>query len=148
MDISLSFLFFLSGFFSSSIVAICYSIDFLFSSNFANNIVLHSSHESLSLFEEDDIDDYNALQTQFDQRVCALCFVLMSTNLGISMGNSPKRYLCLFHLITAGLLDENIGSDEQEIVEMIYLIIDLDQIKVDFRNYSFDTDVFDRLNRR
>ena len=64
------------------------------------------------------------------------------------MGNSPKRYLCLFHLITAGLLDENIGSDEQEIIEMIYLIIDLDQIKVDFSDYSFDTDVFDRLNRR
>jgi hypothetical protein len=44
--------------------------------------------------------------------------------------NTNKQYLCLFHIITAGLLDENLGSDEQEIIEMIYLIIDVDQKKV------------------
>jgi len=41
-----------------------------------------------------------------------------------------KQYLCLFSVITAGLLDEDMGSDEQEIVEMINLIIDVDQRKV------------------
>jgi hypothetical protein len=41
-----------------------------------------------------------------------------------------KQYLCLFHVITSGLLDENIGSDEQEIIEMINLIIDIDEKKV------------------
>lgn len=41
-----------------------------------------------------------------------------------------KQYLCLFNVITSGLLDENLGSDEQEIIEMIYLIIDVDQKKV------------------
>ncbi len=44
--------------------------------------------------------------------------------------NNNKQYLCLFHVITSGLLDENIGSDEQEIIEMIHLIIDVDQKKV------------------
>jgi hypothetical protein len=52
-----------------------------------------------------------------------------------------KQYLCLFHVITAGLLDENIGSDEQEIIEMIYLIIDVDQKKVCLLDYSL-TDIF------
>jgi hypothetical protein len=32
--------------------------------------------------------------------------------------------------MTAGLLDEGMGSDEQEIIEMINLIIDVDQRKV------------------
>jgi hypothetical protein len=54
----------------------------------------------------------------------------MSTTIVTPLANDPKRYLCLFHLITAGFLDENIGSDEQEIIEMIYLIIDIDQKKV------------------
>jgi len=44
-----------------------------------------------------------------------------------------KQYLCLFSVITAGLLDEDMGSDEQEIVEMINLIIDVDQRQVGFR---------------
>ena len=43
-----------------------------------------------------------------------------------------KQYLCLFSLITAGLLDDDIGSDEQEIIEMINLIIDVDQRQVSF----------------
>ncbi len=43
-----------------------------------------------------------------------------------------KQYLCLFSLITAGLLDEDMGSDEQEVIEMINLIIDVDQRKVCF----------------
>lgn len=41
-----------------------------------------------------------------------------------------KQYLCLFSLITAGLLDQDMGSDEQEIIEMINIIIDVDQRKV------------------
>ncbi|CAF1344615.1 unnamed protein product [Rotaria sordida] len=44
--------------------------------------------------------------------------------------DNNKQYLCLFSLITAGLLDEDMGSDEQEIIEMIYLIIDTDQRKM------------------
>lgn len=55
----------------------------------------------------------------------------MSTNLITLTGNSPGQYLCLFHLITAGLFDDQLGSDEQEIIEMIYLIIDIEQNKVD-----------------
>ncbi len=43
-----------------------------------------------------------------------------------------KQYLCLFSLMTAGLLDEAMGSDEQEIIEMINLIIDVEQRKVSF----------------
>jgi hypothetical protein len=34
--------------------------------------------------------------------------------------------------MTAGLLDEAMGSDEQEIIEMINLIIDVEQRKVSF----------------
>jgi hypothetical protein len=59
----------------------------------------------------------------------------MSTTIVRSLANDPKEYLCLFHVITAGLLDDNIGSDEQEIIEMIYLIIDLDQRKVCLFDY-------------
>jgi hypothetical protein len=44
-----------------------------------------------------------------------------------------KQYLCLFSVITAGLLGEDVGSDEQEIIEMINLIIDVDQRQVSFR---------------
>ncbi|CAF3479394.1 unnamed protein product [Adineta steineri] len=40
---------------------------------------------------------------------------------------TKKQYLCLFSVITAGLLDDDLGSDEQEITEMINLIIDVDQ---------------------
>jgi hypothetical protein len=55
----------------------------------------------------------------------------MSTTIMAPLANNNhKQYLCLFHLITAGLLDENIGSDEQEIIEMIYLIIDIDRKQV------------------
>ncbi|CAF1230717.1 unnamed protein product [Adineta ricciae] len=38
-----------------------------------------------------------------------------------------RQYLCLLSVITAGLLDEDIGSDEQEIIEIVNLIIDVDQ---------------------
>jgi hypothetical protein len=44
--------------------------------------------------------------------------------------DNQKQYLCLFSLITAGLLDEDMGSDEQEITEMINLILDVDEKKV------------------
>ena len=48
-----------------------------------------------------------------------------------------KQYLCLFSLITAGLLGEDMGSDEQEIIEMINLIIDVNQSKLLFYKYLF-----------
>ncbi|CAF4135940.1 unnamed protein product, partial [Rotaria magnacalcarata] len=54
--------------------------------------------------------------------------VVPIANVEINNDNN-KQYLCLFSLITAGLLDQDMGSDEQEIVEMIYLIIDADQRK-------------------
>ena len=59
-----------------------------------------------------------------------------STTAVVSIANvetntyANKQYLCLFSLITAGLLDEAMGSDEQEIIEMISLIIDVEQKKV------------------
>jgi hypothetical protein len=43
-----------------------------------------------------------------------------------------KQYLCLFSVLTAGLLDENMGSDEQEMIEMINVIIDVENKKVEF----------------
>jgi hypothetical protein len=49
-----------------------------------------------------------------------------------------KQYLCLFSVITAGLLDEDMGSDEQEIIEMINLIIDVDQRKVCFLKFCLN----------
>jgi hypothetical protein len=56
--------------------------------------------------------------------------VVPIANVETNTENNNKQYLCLFHVITSGLLDENIGSDEQEIIEMIHLIIDVDQKKV------------------
>ena len=41
--------------------------------------------------------------------------------------SNGKQYLCLLSLVTAGLLDDEMGSDEQEIIEMISLIVDVDQ---------------------
>ncbi len=52
--------------------------------------------------------------------------------------SNDKQYLCLFFLITAGLLDEEMGSDEQEIIEMINLIIDVEQRKVGFLEFCSD----------
>lgn len=50
--------------------------------------------------------------------------------------NLNKQYLCLFYIITAGSLDETMGSDEQEIIEMIHVIINVDEKKVrNFLNY-------------
>jgi hypothetical protein len=66
---------------------------------------------------------------------------LPSTTTAIVENNTNKQYLCLFHIITAGLLDENLGSDEQEIIEMIYLIIDVDQ-KTVCQLGSILTDIF------
>ena len=51
-----------------------------------------------------------------------------------------KQYLCLFSLITAGLLDEAMGSDEQEIIEMISLVIDVEQRKVWITSFEFAFD--------
>lgn len=57
--------------------------------------------------------------------------------------DEQNEYLCLFHLITAGLLEESLGSDEQEIIEMIFLIIDAKEKRVSETN-----DGDDRLDLR
>ena len=41
-----------------------------------------------------------------------------------------KHYLCLFQVLTAGLLGDSMGSDEHEIIEMIHLVIDINERKV------------------
>ena len=46
------------------------------------------------------------------------------------LATNSKSYLCLFHLITAGLLDDNLGLDEQDIIEICFLIIDIQEKKV------------------
>ncbi|CAF4529088.1 unnamed protein product [Rotaria sp. Silwood1] len=56
--------------------------------------------------------------------------VVPIANVETNTDDNNKQYLCLFSLITAGLLDEDMGSDEQEIIEMIYLIIDTEQRKM------------------
>lgn len=43
---------------------------------------------------------------------------------------SGPPYLCVFHLATAGQQGPNLGSDEEEIVAMIYIVIDKTQNKV------------------
>ncbi|CAF4533884.1 unnamed protein product, partial [Rotaria sp. Silwood1] len=53
--------------------------------------------------------------------------VVLQANVETNTENYNKQYLCLFYVITAGMLDEDMGSDEQEIIEMIHLIIDVDQ---------------------
>ena len=50
--------------------------------------------------------------------------------------HANKQYLCLFSVITAGLLDDDLGSDEQEIIEMINLIMDVDTRKVRDKHFS------------
>ena len=45
---------------------------------------------------------------------------------------SHKQYLSLCSIITAGLLNDDLGTDEQEIIEMVNLIIDVDERKVGF----------------
>ncbi|CAF3359512.1 unnamed protein product [Rotaria socialis] len=55
--------------------------------------------------------------------------VVPLTNVETNIKDTDKQYLCLFYIVTAGLLDDNMGSDEQEIIEMIYLIIDVEQKK-------------------
>ena len=49
---------------------------------------------------------------------------------GTTNPQQQKHYLCLFQLITAGSAEENLGSDEQEIIEMAYLIIDAETKQV------------------
>ena len=51
----------------------------------------------------------------------------------------PKEYLCLFHLMTSGLLEENLGSDEEEILEMIYLIMDVQAKEVSQCSFLFSS---------
>ena len=41
-----------------------------------------------------------------------------------------KNYLCCFSVITGGQLDDTLGSDEAEIIEMINIIIDVNNRKV------------------
>ena len=52
--------------------------------------------------------------------------VVPAANVQTTASNG-KQYLCLLSLVTAGLLDDEMGSDEQEIIEMIHLIVDVDQ---------------------
>lgn len=46
----------------------------------------------------------------------------------IKMLGTP--YLCAFYVATAGLQGASLGSDEEEIVLLIYVIIDMTQNKV------------------
>lgn len=48
----------------------------------------------------------------------------------IKMLGTP--YMCAFYVATAGLQGASLGSDEEEIVLLIYVIIDLTQNKVRF----------------
>lgn len=43
---------------------------------------------------------------------------------------ADASYLCVFHLATAGQQGPNLGSDEEEIVALMYVIIDRNQKKV------------------
>ena len=58
----------------------------------------------------------------------------------VQSSSSTREYLCLFSLVTAGLLDDELGSDEQEIIQMINLILDAET-----RMVRFDFD--DQLRR-
>lgn len=47
------------------------------------------------------------------------------------------QYLCCLYLATAGQQGNNLGSDEEEIVLLIYVIIDVAQNEVSIQNYLF-----------
>lgn len=44
--------------------------------------------------------------------------------------NYGRQYLCVFDALTAGSTEDDIGSDEEEIISLIHLIIDVEQAKV------------------
>ena len=43
----------------------------------------------------------------------------------MTLENNSKRHLVIFHCVSSGLNGPDLGSDENEIVFMVYLIIDL-----------------------
>lgn len=43
---------------------------------------------------------------------------------------SEFRYLIVVHMVTAGLQDEDLGSDEEEVVLFAWLILDTTTLKV------------------
>ncbi|CAF1600804.1 unnamed protein product, partial [Adineta ricciae] len=67
-----------------------------------------------------------AVLLEADSLVTLLFSMTSSASVGPNANTEKKQYLCLFHAITSGLLADNLGSDEQEIIEMIYLIIDIE----------------------
>lgn len=46
---------------------------------------------------------------------------------------TSSQYLCVLHIATAGLQGAALGSDEEEIVLLIYVIIDVQHNKVSFK---------------
>lgn len=51
--------------------------------------------------------------------------------------NNTKKYSVIFHCVSAGLNGSLLGSDEQEIVQIVYLIYDLSQNKVRLSRSNF-----------
>ena len=60
----------------------------------------------------------------------------------MTFGN--KRHLVIFHTTSSGLNGADLGSDENEIVFLVYLIIDLETKKVRMvtKFYSMDITTF------
>ena len=56
--------------------------------------------------------------------------IIPLSDIKTNIENNHKQYLCLFHVIIAGLLDEDMDCDEQEIIEMVYLVIDVNEKKI------------------
>ena len=52
------------------------------------------------------------------------------------MASRPTHLVCLF-LVTAGQNDENLGADEEQIVEFVYLLYDLTNNKVGLYPHAF-----------
>jgi len=51
------------------------------------------------------------------------------------MSPRSNHLVCLF-LVTAGQNDENLGVDEEQIVEVVYLLYDVTNNKVGFISFS------------
>ena len=56
----------------------------------------------------------------------------------MTFGN--KRHLVIFHSTSSGLNGADLGSDENEIVFLVYLIIDLETKKVRIFSIKFSID--------
>ena len=53
----------------------------------------------------------------------------MTQQAGI-MRSGPRKYLVLFHTVSCGQNGPGLGSDEQDIVLIVYLVVDLQGKKV------------------